>query len=665
MRYRPDIDGLRAMAVFPVVLYHTGVPGLPGGFVGVDVFFVISGYLICGLIDWDIREELFSLAGFYKRRILRIVPALVAMLLATSLAAYLYFLPVELKNFSASLESAVASVSNWYFAATAGYFDAAAESKPLLHTWSLGVEEQFYIVAPLFMFLALRLFPRWVKSIFAAVAAISLACELLIYCRNADFAFYLTPCRVWELSLGALLAIGFFPVPKRWRSKDIFGWAGLTLIATAIVLGPASVALPLLQFLAAAGATMLVASSNHNGPSMPGQLLSIRPAVFIGLISYSLYLWHWPILVFQRSDSLLLAHASGAAGKAVLVAISIAVAYLSWRFIETPFRRATPLAPKAAVFAGAGAAMASLAGLASVWIAADGLPDRFPDRIVSIGAYLAYDPSAEFRGGRCYIWSNRQTFDSEYCLRLDPKRLNYLLVGDSHSAHLWPGLSAALPNVNLMQASASTCRPVIPSNDWFDFNFCPRMMRYVFNDFLVSYHVDRVLLSATWKDEDIAVLARTLDVLVARGINVVVLGPIVEYDRPLPRLLADEIRYHAPTLASDMRTAGIAERDGRLAELVTGKGAQYISVYKAVCPNGTCTEYAERDVPLQFDAGHLTSEGSMMVARRLLGSGIGPAFTTAVQHPEGLSGALLRQPEAPLWSTTQAITKQFPALFDR
>jgi len=370
--------------------------------------------------------------------------------------------------------------------------------------------------------------------------------------------------------------------------------------------------------------------------------------VFIGLISYSLYLWHWPILVFQRSDSLFLAHASGATGKAAMVAISIAVAYLSWKFIETPFRKATPLASRSVVFAGGGASMASLAVLAWVWIAADGVPDRFPGRVVSIGAYLAYDPSAEFRGGRCFIWSNRQTFDSEDCLRLDAKRPNYLLVGDSHSAHLWSGLSAALPNVNLMQASAITCRPVIPDDALFDFNFCPRMMRYVFNDFIVSHHVDRILLSAAWKDQDIPALARTLDVLVARGINVVVLGPIVEYDRPLPRLLADEIRYHAPTLASDMRTAGITERDGRLTELVTRKGAQYISVYKAVCPNGSCTEYAGSDVPLQFDAGHLTSEGSMMVARRLLGSGIGPAFTTPVQHPGGLSGRLLRQNEAPL-----------------
>jgi peptidoglycan/LPS O-acetylase OafA/YrhL len=523
MKYRADIDGLRALAVLPVVLYHAGVPGVPGGFLGVDVFFVISGYLICGMIDKEIREGTFSPAGFCKRRILRIFPALVAMLLATSLAAYLYFLPVELKQFSASLVSAIASVSNIYFAATAGYFDAPTATKPLLHTWSLSVEEQFYVCAPLFMFLAYRFFPHRVKVIFASVTAISLACELLVYCRNSDFAFYLTPCRAWELSLGALLSIGFLPAPATALHKNAVGWLGLLLILAAVFFG-SSAPLPIMQISAAAGAAIIIASS-RNGLSVPGRLLSARPAVFVGLISYSLYLWHWPIIVFQRSDSFLLADASGAAAKAGLVAISLAVAYLSWKFIETPFRTATPQVPKYAVFAGAGASMASLAVLAWLWTTLNGLPDRFADRVVSIDAYLAYDPSAAFRGGRCYIWSNRQTFDTEDCLRLDPERPNYLLMGDSHSAHLWPGLSGALPDVNIMQASASMCRPVIPGPALFDMNFCPRMMRFVFNSFLIAHKVDRVLLAATWKDEDMQRLAHTLEVLTARGMEVVVLGP--------------------------------------------------------------------------------------------------------------------------------------------
>jgi peptidoglycan/LPS O-acetylase OafA/YrhL len=618
------------------VLYHTGLPGVPGGFIGVDVFFVISGYLICGMIDAEIRGGEFSLANFYKRRILRIFPALFAMLLVTSLLAYLYFLPVELEKFLASLASAVASVSNIYFASNLGYFDAPATTKPLLHTWSLGVEEQFYVFAPLLMLAAYRFFPRRIQRILAAAAVASLACGVLVYCRNADFAFYLTPCRAWELALGALLAIGFFPVPMTPLRKDALGWLGLLLVLAAVFLGSSSTPLPIMMISASAGAAMIIASS-FNSPSATGRLLSARPAVFIGLISYSLYLWHWPILVFQHSDSFLLPRDYGTGGKVALVAIALMVAYLSWKFIETPFRKATRPAPKYAVFAGAAAAMASLAMVAWFGTMLNGIPGRFSDRVVSIGSYLGYDASAAFRTGRCDIAGNRQTFDVQDCLRLDPVRPNYLLMGDSHAAHLWLGLSQAMPDINLMQASGSTCRPVIPARSLFDITFCPRMMRFLFDDFLVKHKIDRVLLSASWKDEDIPALAHTLDVLEARGLDVVVLGPIVEYDRALPRLLADQIRYRIPALADSMRTPGIADRDRRMAELVASKGARYISVYKAVCPHGDCIEFAKGDIPLQFDAGHLTAEGSKKVAHLLLKYGIGSGIASHGSSSQALS----------------------------
>src|SRR6266568_153879 len=171
MKYRADIDGLRALAVIPVVLYHVGVPGFGGGFVGVDIFFVISGYLICGMIDADIRNGSFSLGNFYKRRILRILPALFVMFLFTSILAYVYCLPVELVDYARSLASAVGSVSNIYFAQAADYFEAPAETKPLLHTWSLGVEEQFYLIVPLLMLLAWRVAPKRTRLLFTAAAA--------------------------------------------------------------------------------------------------------------------------------------------------------------------------------------------------------------------------------------------------------------------------------------------------------------------------------------------------------------------------------------------------------------------------------------------------------------------------------------------------------------
>jgi peptidoglycan/LPS O-acetylase OafA/YrhL len=616
MRYRADIDGLRALAVVPVLFYHVGVPGFAGGFVGVDVFFVISGYLICGMIDADIRKGSFSIGNFYKRRILRILPALFVMFLVTSILAYVYCLPVELEEYSRSLASAVGSISNVYFASTAGYFDAPAATKPLLHTWSLGVEEQFYLIAPLLMLFAYRFLPKRAKLLFAILAALSFAAAVLVCYRNRDFAFYLTPFRAWELALGALLAIGFLPVPQTEFGKNICGTTGMMLVLGTVVFGSSSVPLLAMTSLASIGAVLLIASSER-GPSMAGRLLSLRPVVFIGLISYSLYLWHWPLIVFQRTDGLLVADASGTTSALVLIAVSVGVACLSWKFVELPFRSRAKDTSKATVFSITSTAMVSAFALCGMVLIANGAPFRFPQRVVAIASYLAYDPSTAFRSGQCYLSSNRQHLDLDTCMTPDQKRPNYLLVGDSHAAHLWFGLQSAMPEVNIMQATVGACRPVLEPVSMFDTRACPKLMRFVFDDFLANTKVDKVLLSASWKDEDIPALSTTLDLLKRKGIDVVVLGPIVEYDGALPRLLADAILHNKPSTASAMRTPGIHERDQAMSRVVIAKGASYISVYDQVCHNGRCDEFAEGDIPMQFDAGHLTAQGSIEIGRRL------------------------------------------------
>jgi peptidoglycan/LPS O-acetylase OafA/YrhL len=619
MKYRSDIDGLRALAVLPVVLYHVGIPGFGGGFVGVDIFFVISGYLICGMIDGDIRKESFSLGNFYKRRILRILPALFVMFLATSILAYVYCLPVELENYAKSLASAVGSVSNVYFAKTTGYFDAPAETKPLLHTWSLGVEEQFYLVIPLLMLFAYRFMAKRAKLLFAVVALVSFAAAVAFSYRNTTFVFYLTPFRAWELALGALLSIGYIPAPETAFRKDVCGVTGLLLLLGVIFLGSSSAPLLLMTSLASIGAALVIASSER-GISSVGRLLSLRPVVFIGLISYSLYLWHWPLIVFQRTDGLFSSGSPGIATKLVLIATSIGLACLSWKFIEIPFRSKGSKTSKAAVFGAASAAMASAVALCGLVLVIGGAPSRFPDRVVSIGAYLAYDPAEAFRAGHCYLGTNREQLDVQTCMSLDAKRPNYLLVGDSHAAALWLGLSMAMPDVNVMQATASMCRPAISSVSVLETRACPKLMHFVFNDFLEHNKVDKVLLAASWKDEDLPDLLAAIEALKARGFDVAVLGPIVEYDSALPRLLTEQILRNDPVIARTMRTPGIRERDRAMRRMVTEQGAAYVSVYDSVCHDGVCDEFAKGDIPLQFDAGHLTAEGSLKVAQRLSAS---------------------------------------------
>ena len=616
MKYRADIDGLRALAVLPVLFYHAGIPGFPGGFVGVDIFFVISGYLICGMIDADIRGGSFSLGNFYKRRILRILPALFVMFLVTSILAYLYCLPVELLDYSRSLASAVGSVSNVYFAGTAGYFDAPAETKPLLHTWSLGVEEQFYLVTPLLMLFACRVLPKRYRLLFAAIAVVSFVAALAMSTRNTTFAFYLTPFRAWELALGALLAIGFIPAPGGEFGKNACGAAGMLLLLGVICFGSASAPLLLMTSLASIGATLVIASS-ESGVSTVGRLLSWLPVVFVGLISYSLYLWHWPLIVFQRTEALLVPGSSPNVSRLVLVAVAMGIAFLSWKFVEMPFRSKARETSRAAVFGVASAATASVLALCGLALFAGGAPYRFPERVVSIGAWLAYDPSSAFRTGQCYLGTGRQSFDVPVCMTADPKRANYLLVGDSHAAHLWYGLSSAMPEVNILQVTASECRPAAVSGSRDATPTCRNLMRSVFNEFLVNNKVDKILLAASWKDEDLPILSATLEILKSRGSEVVVLGPIVEYDSALPRLLVDGILHNDPSIAGAMRTAGVRDRDRAMRRLVTDLGATYVSVYDSVCRNDRCDEFVEGDIPLQFDAGHLTAKGSVEVGRRI------------------------------------------------
>jgi peptidoglycan/LPS O-acetylase OafA/YrhL len=597
------------------VLYHIGVPGFAGGFVGVDIFFVISGYLICGMIDADLRNGTFSLGDFYKRRILRILPALFVMFLATTVLAYLYFLPVELQDYSKSLASAIGSVSNVYFAGTAGYFDAPAETKPLLHTWSLGVEEQFYLITPLFMMLVWRFAPKQARLLFALVAALSLAAAYVISHRNQTFVFYLMPFRAWELALGALLAIRFIPAPKTDLARAVCGVGGLLLLIGVILLGSPAAPLLLMTSLASVGAVMVIASGEY-GLSIAGRWLSVRPMVSIGLISYSLYLWHWPLIVFQRTDALFFNELSGLA-QVALFAVMVVIAWLSWKFVEMPFRTKGRDITKPAVFTATGGVTVSALALCGLILLSGGAPFRFPERVVTIGSYLAYDSAAAFRAGQCYLGTSRQRFDAPNCLRLDAGRPNYLLVGDSHAAHLWSGLSAAMPDVNVMQATASLCRPAVEAGSRHDTPVCRHLMESVFGDFLLHHTIDRLLLAASWKDEDLPILSSTLRILKSRGVDTVVLGPIVEYDAALPRLLADGILHHVPSIASTRRTAGVRERDLLMKQMVTDAGAMYLSVYDAVCRDGRCDEFAAGDVPMQFDAGHLTSSGAVEVGRRL------------------------------------------------
>ncbi len=341
--YRRDIDGLRSVAVMGVVFFHAFPDCLPGGFVGVDVFFVISGFLISGLILRDVRQGQFSVTSFYSRRILRIFPAL-TVVLATCLAFGSYVLfPDEYRQLAKHAIGGAASVSNLVLLRETGYFDAAAQSKPLLHLWSLGIEEQFYIIWPLFLLLICKCTKRIMAPIWA-VAIISFALNVLFIAKSQSATFYLPATRAWELMVGAALA-GLPPRNPALRRKgqfliDSMAAIGLMLITLSLFFLDDKTPFPgWPALLPTSGAALVIWA----GPSawLNRTMLSSRPAVTVGLISYPLYLWHWPVLVYMKlitdSDFTVSANEFRFSKSVALLAI-IALAWATWRFVETPIR---------------------------------------------------------------------------------------------------------------------------------------------------------------------------------------------------------------------------------------------------------------------------------------------------------------------------------------
>ena len=336
MKYRKDIDGLRAVAVLAVVLFHAKVPGFAGGFVGVDVFFVISGYLITGLIADDCRQGRFTFATFYFRRIRRIVPALLCVYVACTLAAALLMLPSDMAEFARSLVSSAAFVSNHFFYHLAGYFGGQSDLKPLLHTWSLSIEEQFYLVWPLLFLVVARWRRGWLPYLVWATGAISLAASVVMVGQQKEAAFFLAPFRAWELLLGAALALlTRQPAMGAWKAELCAG-SGLLMILGSVLLLDEGHAFPgLLAVPPCLGAALLIVAGMERQPAVT-RLLSTRPAVVVGLISYSLYLWHWPLLAFARYH---LDRSLHWGEVACLLAASLLAAFATYRYVEQPARR--------------------------------------------------------------------------------------------------------------------------------------------------------------------------------------------------------------------------------------------------------------------------------------------------------------------------------------
>ncbi len=423
LAYRPDIDGLRALAVLPVLFFHVGIPGFEGGYVGVDVFFVISGFLITCILDAELESGKFSFYNFYERRIRRLGPAAAVVVAATAAVGSVLLLPSALRDLGQSMVAVGLFASNFLFWREAGYFDGPAELKPLLHTWSLTVEEQFYLVFPPLLLLLKNLRRR--TTVLGALAVVSLLASVLMVVLDASTAFYLLPFRAWELLLGSLLALGAVSPPPGLAQATRLGLAGLVLVLLPVFVYDGSTPFPGLAALPPClGTAMLIHAGQVEGtPS--GRLLGHKSLVFIGKTSYSLYLWHWPIVVFAR---LLLPEGFSPVHVAAMTVASLVAGALSWRFVEQPFRDKSRIGARPLF---AGAAVASLLWIGTGWVfhVSKGLPGRLsPEVLAFADAAEDFDPSAEV----CGRWQ-----DAPFCLigeqGADPTFFHW---GDSH-AGMW------------------------------------------------------------------------------------------------------------------------------------------------------------------------------------------------------------------------------------
>jgi peptidoglycan/LPS O-acetylase OafA/YrhL len=645
--YRPDIDGLRAIAVVAVLVYHAFPRLVPGGFAGVDIFFVISGFLITGIIRRQMLEKRFNLLEFYARRVLRICPALIPVVLATLVIGAFLLSAAEMEALGANLAGAALFVQNFILLQQiVGYFDPGADRLPLLHLWSLAIEEQYYIVWPTILLLIARwrLRPLLVVS---ALLLISFSTCILTPPNEAAWAFYSPLSRVWELLVGSILRL--------WRSQGLtahdprrgeglqpgtmLALAGLGGIATAFWGFSATTPWPGVRTVVpVVAAAALIATGNT---MLHRRLLSSRPMVSIGLISYPLYLWHFPLMAYAK-----LSYGGDVPGLLMcgLLALSLLLAWLTYRLIERPIRfgsspmrlRATPLL--------AGLAATGLLGL--IADSTRGLPMRFPQPIR--GFMLSGSETwMHWRRDSCLLVLQPASEFASECAGSGRHPL-LLIWGDSYGAALYPGLAHVSREraYDVAQYTASACPPLI------GYTLPERPFCTSINDDVVArigrLRPDVVILASTWGHAEQILrddLPRTVSRLRALKVpRIVLMGPtpgwqgaglpatVLDYYRQTGVVLPARTFYHSTE-------AWTRDRDTLLQQLSGELGIDYISVRNVFCNDDGClSRIGPGDSQLTiFDSGHLTVPGAIFLAAqtldRILGTDVPPGYSGSTGTP--------------------------------
>lgn len=641
LAYRSDIDGLRAVAIIPVVLFHGDVPGFTGGFVGVDVFFVISGFLITTLIVRELDAGTFTLRDFWERRARRILPALIVVLAFTLVATALVFLPQDFRDVGRSIAAQSVFGSNILFWREVGYFAGPADEKPLLHTWSLAVEEQFYLFFPIAMALLARYALKWRHAAIAAAVVLSFGLSVATLTYSQAATFYLLPMRAWELLLGALLVVA----PFSWTSVDgrvreVIAAFGLAAIVVAVTQYTNETAFPgAAALLPCLGAAALI-WANGQDPTAAGRLLSWRPFVFTGLISYSLYLWHWPIFVLARYVRIEDVLPGAMVG---LIALSLLMAYASYRFVETPIRQRRFLRTPRSVATASITCLAGFAGVGLTLAVSDGMPERF-EPSVRMMAEGSTDMSN--RQNECHDLSIDQMENDEMCW-LGPQTQEsprFAVWGDSHALAALPLFDemATDHNISGLFLSRGGCPPILNTAIKMERD-CPGTTASAFAA-LERHNVQHVVLVGRWSvyalgrtdgSDDLLMVdsdtgdrwnhakelfrtnfKRTLSRLNALGITVWIMQqvPVQPYD--VPHELTIQKMWGWDVLQAGVEVNEHLERQAFVNSVFSdavGPSVRLADPAQILCAEGDRCLAVREGRPVYIDNNHLSTHGAKLL----------------------------------------------------
>lgn len=629
--YRPDVDGLRAIAVVAVVLFHAGL-GVPGGYAGVDVFFVISGFLITRLILRDLGQGRFSMLDFWERRARRILPALAVVVVFTLAVGYFLMIPGEFSGLARSVLALAVFSSNILFFQENSYFAPASESKPLLHTWSLSVEEQFYLFIPIFLW-ALWRFGRanrifWVL---AAMVALSLAISAIGVYWFSWATFLLLPTRAWELAVGSLLAYAK-PV-ESLRMRQGMGVLGFLGILAPFFLYSKTTPFPGLAAVPPVAGTALMiwagmSSSSANQKTLVGSILEWKPLVWVGLLSYSFYLWHWPLLAFNHGLEL---WKDSVPVKAGLIAVAFGISWLSWKFVERPFRSRGLVRTRRGVFLWSAGVMATISLAAFLVIEGGGLPNRsgvIVRSLIEVRAECAPDASVTIKGrpGRLAAADfpgKLMRFGGHDDL---PPRV--FVWGDSHAEAALAGIDAACRKLGV-GGRAAILRGVVPTE--IEANPVKEILgRKPHNENVLAYLKSEearkdlrvIILVARWSDHtrnpDFETrLVELATELRSCGYEVVLMDEVPQWSASvskalgLKRALALECPFETGTVRvidgfDSQRARGIFQTSKKLKPLV-----HYIDPMPVFLDSdGKVRAYGEEGL-FFWDSGHLCFQGAL------------------------------------------------------